>query len=139
MGWGLSGSRAPCAPPIGLVRLSENHLGQNGSRITNNHSGSLGSSFFKLSVASPTSQLILQSFRRFTYVTAHTPILPLLHLRHSSFSNPSFASPTSQDLHLTSPSEPPMCCSEWYFHLLPYNHISHFALCPPLPFFPPLP
>ena len=26
--------------------------------------------------------------------------LPLLHLRHSSFSNPSFASPTSQVLHL---------------------------------------
>ena len=26
--------------------------------------------------------------------------LPLLHLRHSSFSNPSFASPTSQDFQL---------------------------------------
>ena len=33
---------------------------------------------------------------------------PLLHLRHSSFSNPSFASPSSQALHLTSPGEPPM-------------------------------
>ena len=54
----------------------------------------------KLSVTSPTSQLILQPFRRFTYVTAHYPSLPLLHLRHSSFSNPSFASPTSQALHL---------------------------------------
>ena len=62
-------------------------------------------SFSNLSVASPTSQLILQPFRRFTYVTAHSPILPLLHLRHSSFSNPSFASPTSQALHLTSPRE----------------------------------
>ena len=40
--------------------------------------------------------LILQPFRRFTHVTAHSPILPLLHLRHSSFSIPSFASPTSQ-------------------------------------------
>ena len=39
-------------------------------------------------------------FRHFTYVTAHSPTLPLLHLRHSSFSNPSFASPTSQTLHL---------------------------------------
>ena len=39
---------------------------------------------------------------------AHAPIFPLLHLRHSSFSNPSFASPTSQALHLTSPGEPPM-------------------------------
>ena len=52
------------------------------------------------SVTSPTSQLILQSFRRFTYVTAHSSTFSLLHLRHSSFSNPSFASPTSQALHL---------------------------------------
>ena len=38
--------------------------------------------------------------RRVTYVTTHSPTRPLLHLRHSSFSNPSFASPTSQALHL---------------------------------------
>ena len=70
-------------------------------------------SFSKLSVTSPTSQLILQPFRhfiyaqhilqhfhRFTYVTAHSQTLPLLHLRHSSFSKHSFASPTSQALHL---------------------------------------
>ena len=69
-------------------------------------------SFSKLSVTSPTSQLILQPFRRFTYVTAHSPTLPLLqyvtahsptlpllHIRNRSFSNPSFASPTSQALH----------------------------------------
>ena len=31
---------------------------------------------------------------------AHSPTLPMLHLRHSSFYNPSFASPTSQDFHL---------------------------------------
>ena len=37
---------------------------------------------------------------RFTYVIAHSPILPLLHIRHSSFSNHYFASPTSQVLHL---------------------------------------
>ena len=55
--------------------------------------------FSDLSVTSPASQLILQPFRRFTYVTAHSPF-PLLHLRHSSFSNPSFASPTSQTLHI---------------------------------------
>ena len=48
-------------------------------------------SFSKLSVASPTLQLILQPFPRFIYVTAHSPTLPLLHLRHSSFSKPSFA------------------------------------------------
>ena len=47
-----------------------------------------------------TAELILQVFRHFTYVTAHSPTLPLLHLRHSSFSNPSFTSPTSQALHL---------------------------------------
>ena len=64
-------------------------------------------SFFKLFVTSPTSQLILQPFRRFTYVTTHSPALPSLHLHHSSFSNPSFASPTSQALllcHLASRS-----------------------------------
>ena len=48
----------------------------------------------------PTSQIILQPFRCFTYITAHSPTLLLLHLHHSSFSNPSFASPTSQALHL---------------------------------------
>ena len=41
------------------------------------------SSFSNTFVALPTSQLILQPFRRFTYVTAHSPTLPLLHLRHS--------------------------------------------------------
>ena len=72
-------------------------------------------SISKVSITSPTSQLILilQAFHHFTYVTAHSPTLPcftyvtthsptlpLLHLRHSSFSNHSFASPTSQDFHL---------------------------------------
>ena len=40
--------------------------------------------------------LILQPFRHFTYVTANSPTLPSLDLRHYSFSNPSVASPTSQ-------------------------------------------
>ena len=57
-------------------------------------------SFSKLSVTSPPSQLILQPFRRFTHVTAQSPTLPLLHLRHSSLSNPSSASSTPQALHL---------------------------------------
>ena len=48
------------------------------------------------SVASHMSQLILQSPCHFTYITAHSPILLSLHLHHSSFSNPSFALPTSQ-------------------------------------------
>ena len=50
------------------------------------------------------SQLILQPFHHFTYFTAHSPTLPLLHLHHSSFSNPSFASsahsPTFPSLYL---------------------------------------
>ena len=54
------------------------------------------SSFSNLSVTSPMSQLILQPFRRFTYITVHSPTLPFLNLHHSSFSNPSFASPKSQ-------------------------------------------
>ena len=66
-------------------------------------------SFSNLSVTSPTSQLILQPFRCFTYITAHSPNLPLLHLCHSSFSNSSFASPTSQALHLIYVASHPCC------------------------------
>ena len=66
-------------------------------------------SFSNLSVISPTSQLILQPFRRFTYVTAHSSTLSLLHLHHNSFSNPSFASPTSQAIHLRHLSSRPWC------------------------------
>ena len=74
------------------------------------------------------AELILQPFRHFTYVTAYSPTLPSLYLRHSSFSNPFVASPMSQLIpqpffhfsyitcsSLTSPGEPPMvsihlCC-----------------------------
>ena len=38
----------------------------------------------------------VQPLHRFSYVTAHFPNLPPLYLRHSSFSNPSVVSPTSQ-------------------------------------------
>ena len=72
------------------------------------------SSFSNLSVTSPTSQLILQPFRRFTYVAAHSPTLPLLHLRHNSFYNPPFASPTSQALHLNHLASRP-------WHILVFN------------------
>ena len=47
-------------------------------------------------VGKVTSQLILQPFHRFTYVTAHSLTLPSLLLRHSSFSNPSVGEVTSQ-------------------------------------------
>ena len=43
------------------------------------------SSFSNPSVALPTSQLILQSFCCFTYITAHSPILLLLFLCHRLF------------------------------------------------------
>ena len=43
------------------------------------------SSVSKLSVTSPTSQLILQPFRRFTYITARSPTLLSLLLRHGLF------------------------------------------------------
>ena len=66
-------------------------------------------SFFNPSVTLPTSQFILQPFRRFSYIITRSPTLPLLHQRHSSFSNPSFTSPTSEALHLSySPGERPM-------------------------------
>ena len=45
--------------------------------------GTLSNIFFN--TIDPTSQLILQPFRRFNYVTAHSPTLPLLHLRHRLF------------------------------------------------------
>ena len=46
--------------------------------------------------SSTLAELILQALRHFTYVTAHSPTLPSLYLRHSSFYNPSVASLTSQ-------------------------------------------
>ena len=79
-------------------------------------------SFSNLSFTSPTSQLILQPFRRFTYVTAHSPTLPLLHQRHSSFPNPYFASPTSQALHLIYLASRPWTChvlKQWSYRTYP--------------------
>ena len=86
----------------------------------------------QLSVTSPTSQLILilQAFCHFTYVTAHSPTLQSLYLRHNSFSNPSLASPMSQFIlqpffrfyvtgfSLMSPGEPPMLRTCLWFLLL---------------------
>ena len=61
------------------------------------------------------AELILQHFRLFTYVTTHSLTLPLLHLRHSSFYNPS----------PTSPSELTHRRSHWYqninFFILVYR------------------
>ena len=75
-----------------------------------------------LSGTSHTSQLILQPFRQFTYVTTHSPTLPLLHLRHSSFSNSSFASCTSQALHLMNRD---------HSTIFPSLHLRHSSLSNP--------
>ena len=61
------------------------------TRITRAHSPTFTSlhlrhnAFSNTSVVSPTSQLILQPFRCFTYITAHSPILISLLLRHKLF------------------------------------------------------
>ena len=80
-------------------------------------------SFSNPSIALPTSQLILQPFRRFTCITAHSPTFLLLHLCHSSFYNPSVASPTSQALHLRHLASCPC------FNKLLYKLYSLLLLC----------
>ena len=89
--------------------------------------------------------LILQTFRQFTYVTTHSQTLPslylvtvhsstlpLLHLCYSSFSNPSFASPTSQALNLRHLAGRPCLRSKLcvYFKswivVLQYRSIQHY-------------
>ena len=57
----------------------------------------------------PKAALLDWSAPGLRYVTAHSPHLPLLHLHHSSFYNPSFASPTSQALHLRYLANRPCC------------------------------
>ena len=86
------------------------------------------SSFSNLSVTSPTSQLILQPFRRFTNVTAHTPTLLSLYQRHSSFSNPPVALPTSQLI------LQPFRCFTYitaHFPTLPLLHLHHSSFSNP--------
>ena len=86
------------------------------------------------------NELILQAFRRFTYVTAHFPTLPSHYLRHSSFSNPSIASPTSQlilqpffcfsyvtGFSLTLSGEPPMTSLEEHWICYFKINIQHFC------------
>ena len=78
-----------------------------------------GKGKYQLSAASPASQFILQHFRRFTYVTANSPTLALLHLGHSSFSNPSLASSTPQALYLRHLASRPCIkskISNFHFH-----------------------
>ena len=81
------------ASDVGEAKGFQNELWRRGSHRL----------FSNPSVASPTSQLIsqlakliLQTFRHFPYVTAQSPTLPSLHLRHSSFSKLPVTSPTSK-------------------------------------------
>ena len=85
------------------------------------------SSFYNPSFASPTSQLILQPFRRFTYITAHSTTLPLLQLRHRHFTyvtahSPvlSAALPTSQLI-----LQPFRFFTYVTAHTLPLLHLRH--------------
>ena len=102
------------------LHISYNPAGRSHCRLQNHHGyikhhqrGMGGSaSFSNPCIASPTSRLILQPFRRFTYVTAHSTTLQPLHLRHRSFYNPSVASPTSQALHVFHLASRP--CIEWW-------------------------
>ena len=71
------------------------------------------------------SLLIVEPFLHFTDVTAYSTTLPLL-LRHSSFSNPSFASPTSQALHLRHLASSPcrsckLCVASAYLVMVRYS------------------
>ena len=100
------------------------------------------SSFSNPSVALPTSHIILQPFRHFTYVTAHYPTLLSLYLRHSSFSNPYVASRTSQLIlqsffrfyvtgsSLTSPGEPRRMSSA-HSPTFPSLHLRHSSFSNP--------
>ena len=66
-------------------------------------------------IASPTSQLIIQSFRCFTHATAHSTTLLPLHLHHRTFYNLFVASPTSQALHVLHLAICP-CIGGWKKH-----------------------
>ena len=82
-----------------------------GSYLIEEWQNPIQSSFFNLSITSPTSQLILQPFRRFTYVTPHSPTLLLLHLQF--ILQPFFCVSYITSSSLNSPGEPTM---ETYFH-----------------------
>ena len=64
----------------GFLVMCDTRIGEPGFSVTNN----------------PTWAARQVNKCHFTYVTTHFPTLPSLYLRHSAFSNPSVASPTSQ-------------------------------------------
>ena len=119
--------------------------------LENKQSSFFNRSLSNLSITSSTSQLILQPFCRFTYVTAHSPTFPSLHLHHSSFSHPSVALPTSQVIlqplilqplilqpfhHFTyikahSPTLPSLYLRHSSFSNLPLLHLRHSSFSNP--------
>ena len=85
-------------------------------------------SFSKLPITLSTSQLILQTFRHFTYVTTHSPTLPSLYLCHNSFSNTSVALPMSQLI------LQPVCRFTYvtaHFPTLPFLHLHYSSFYNP--------
>ena len=74
--------------------------------------------------------LIVQPFRHFTYVTTHSPTLLLLHLRHSSFSNRSFASPMAQALLILQPLRH-LTYVKTHSPTLPSLHLHHSSFSNP--------
>ena len=84
------------------------------------------------------SQLIFQPFRHFIYVTTHSPTLPSLFLRHSSFFNPSVASPTSQFIILPFCRFSYVTSSSLNSHGEPSMHLATAALAFPVVFGPTL-
>ena len=99
------------------------------------------SSFSIPSIALPTSQLILQPFRRFTYITARSPTLLSLYIHHSSILQPSVALPTSQLIleplrHFTyitanSPTLPSLYLHHSSFSYLPSLYLHHSSFSNP--------
>ena len=79
------------------------------------------------------AQLILEAFRRLTYVIAHSPTLPSLYLRHSSFSNFSFACLASQDFHFRHLASRPwgvcVCFNNTYDPLVYFITHSSYSMC----------
>ena len=71
-----------------------------------------------LQLRNVTAEFILQPFRHFTFVTTHSPTLPWLYLRHSSFFNPSVASPTSRH-------------SRVHYPIFPSLHLRHNSFSNP--------
>ena len=62
-------------------------------------------SFPNAYIASPTSQLILQPFRRFTYVTAHSKTLPFFHLCHRHFTYLTWQAAHDARIHISAATE----------------------------------